>query len=141
MTLGWTLVGSADVSNRPVGWKVLQGFGGPFEFPAAEQHRFRQRHDFVRFFRTHLTGARLRLPLVDFTRYEVEVFTVGARSSAGYSLRVQRVYERRGKIVIVVNEHAPRLGSRASAALTFPFVAVRLTQRREPVAIDWPQHP
>jgi len=137
----WAVTRLTGNAERPVAWEDLAGAVGPVEFPVLEQHRFRNQHDFSRFFRHAETGRPFRIPTVDFTRYEVAMFTVGPRSSTGYTLAVRRVYERGGKIVIVVDEKTPRLGSPGRAALTFPFVLVRLPRRLEPVVVDWLQHP
>jgi PrcB C-terminal len=140
LAAGWDVVRSAGVRDRSVQWTQLRVRGGPFEFATVEEQRFLKQHDLARYFRSHLVGRTLRVPSVDFSRFVVEMFTVGPRSSAGYSLSVRRVYERAGRIVVTVDEHAPALGSIAQAKVTFPFVLVRLP-RGEPVVVDWRQHP
>jgi PrcB C-terminal len=141
LVVGWTVTHSNDSREHLVAWRELRIIGGPFEFATLEQHRFQTEHDFAHYFRTHLVGRTLGVPPIDFSRFEVEMFTVGPRSSAGYSLSTRRVYERAGKIVVSVDEQAPRLGSPARSALTFPYILVRLPRGDEPVVLDWRQHP
>ena len=137
----WASISSSHVERRPVVWKDLTRSVGRVAFSGLERHRFRKRHDFLRFIRIHQIGGLFRAPIVDFSHYEIELFAVGPRSSSGYSLSVRQVYESDGKVVVVVDEQSPRLGSRARAVLTYPFVVVRLPRGDETVLIDWPQHP
>jgi hypothetical protein len=140
LAVGWNVLHSIGVRDRSVQWTQVRVGGGPFEFATTEERRFLKQHDLARYLRSHLVGRTLRVPSFDFSRFVVEMFTVGPRSSAGYSLSVPRVYDRSGRIVVAVEEHAPVLGSSAPAKVTFPFVLVRLP-RGEPVVVDWRQHP
>ncbi len=141
VAVGWAVASSSDARRRSVPWKNITASVGPVVFAGFEQHRFRKSRDFRRFIRSHETERLSPVPFVDFSRDEVELLAVGPRSSTGYSLSVRQVYESAGQIVVVVDEHAPGLGSRTRATLAFPFVAISLPRSDEPVVVDWPQHP
>ncbi len=138
----WLLVGATSGSRaRPQAWRDITREVGPAEFGRPEQDRFVKASDFANFLRHVETGATARIPRIDFARDEAVLFAVGPRSSTGYSLVVRGVREQDGRIVVTVAEQTPRLGSRARAALTYPFVLITLPRSADPVGVEWLQRP
>jgi hypothetical protein len=67
-------------------------------------------------------GRKIRLPAIDYTRQETFVVAVGPRSSTGYALRIVRVQEKGGHILVVVRERTPSLGDPVQPRVTYPFL-------------------
>ena len=55
------------------------------------------------------------MPAVDFSRDEILLAAVGARSSTGYSVRIESVSDERSRIVVRVHEVTPSLGDHVVA--------------------------
>jgi hypothetical protein len=72
------------------------------------------------------------LPQVDFTREMVVVAGLGTRSSGGYSIRVDSVFQRAGQIEVVVQKTAPGAACVVTGALTQPVDAVRIPRSADP---------
>jgi len=126
---------------RLLGWQNLTPTVGAVEFSRPERHRFRKQRDFANFLRHVETGLRLRIPRVDFRRDEALLFAVGPRSSHGYSVRVREVRVEGGRLVVLVEEQSPQLGSPARPGLTYPFALITVPRSDLPVAFEWPQEP
>jgi len=66
------------------------------------------------------------VPRVDFQRETVVALFVGARSSGGYSVSVERVTQENGELYLDVVFGSPAPGSITTQALTSPWVLVRV---------------
>jgi hypothetical protein len=66
------------------------------------------------------------LPEIDFSREMVVVAALGARPSSGYSIIVDRAYERDDRLEIAVRTTSPGKGCMALAVVTAPVDVVRL---------------
>jgi protease stability complex PrcB-like protein len=82
-------------------------------------------------------GRHIRLPAIDFTRQQAYLVAAGPRSSTGYELRVVRVRDEGGRIVVTVRERTPRLGDPVRAGVTYPFRLLALPRSSKPVKLKW----
>ncbi len=57
----------------------------------------------------------------DYRRRVAILIALGPRSSTGYDLRVVRITERGGRILVILRERTPRLGQHVTPMLTFPY--------------------
>ena len=102
---------------------------------------FRDRASLVDVLERNNPGRPIDLPAIDFSRQEVYLVAAGPRSSTGYDLRVVRVEEKGGRIVVVVHEQTPSLGDQVQARVTYPFRLIALPRSDEPVKLKWPGRP
>ena len=82
-----------------------------------------------------MPGRAPAAPPVDFGRDEVIVVSLGPRSSTGYSLRVQRVVERRRGVYVYLREQTPDLGDPVDPRVTYPYRALALERSSKPVYV------
>jgi protease stability complex PrcB-like protein len=82
-----------------------------------------------------MPGRAPRVPPLDFDRSEVVVLSLGPRSSTGYSLRIQRVVERRRGVDVFVREVTPSLGEPVTARVTYPYRAITIPRTGKPVYV------
>jgi hypothetical protein len=82
-----------------------------------------------------MPGRAPQPPGVDFGRNEVVVISLGPRSSTGYSLRVERVVERRRGIYVYLRERTPGLGDPVDAHVTYPYRALTIARSSKPVYV------
>jgi PrcB C-terminal len=80
-------------------------------------------------------------PRVDFDRDEALLVSAGPRSSTGYTLRVARAAEERGRIVVTVREDAPTLRNPGRPQLTYPYLLLVFERTRKPVYVRWVGRP
>ncbi len=62
---------------------------------------------------------------------------VGARSSTGYSVRIESVSDQRSRIVVRVREVTPSLGDPVVARVTHPYVLATIPQSPKHVHFIW----
>lgn len=84
--------------------------------------------------------ARLQLPQppapqVDFARYRAAIVIAGQRTSGGYSISVEAVRPRDGKLTVHAFESVPASGTAQSQALTCPFEIVLVPAGTEPLEL------
>jgi hypothetical protein len=65
----------------------------------------------------------------------VVVVSLGPRSSTGYSLRVERVVERRREIDVYLRERTPSLSDPVEPRVTYPYRAITIERSRKPVYV------
>lgn len=68
------------------------------------------------------------VPSIDFTKNVVVVAAMGTRSSGGYVIDIESLYEANGDVFAVVTERSPGVRCVTTAALTAPVVAVRVAR-------------
>jgi hypothetical protein len=85
-------------------------------------------------------GRKIPLPPIDYARQETFIVAGGPRSSTGYALRVVRVEQKGGHVVVVVHERTPSLGEPVQAHVTYPFLLLALDSHK-PVQLKWPGRP
>jgi PrcB C-terminal len=127
--------------TRPVPYTDLTKAVGPLEFTHITRDVFRDRGRLVEVLERNNPGRRIDLPVIDFSRQEVYLVAAGPRSSTGYDLRVVRVEDEGGRIVVVVHESTPALGDPVTARVTYPFRLIALPRSDTPVKLKWPGRP
>jgi len=135
------LLASCGSQPRPVPYTDLTKEVGPLEFTRITRDVFRDRKRLVDVLVRNNPGRRIDLPAVDFSRQEVYLVAAGPRSSTGYDLRVVRVEDQGGRIVVVVHERTPSLGDPVTARVTYPFRLIALPRSDKPVKLKWPGRP
>jgi len=111
------------------------------EFTRITREVFRDRASLVDLLERNNPGRRIDLPPIDFARQEVYLVAAGPRSSTGYDLRVVRVEDKGGHIVVVVHEQTPSLGDPVKTRVTYPFRLISLPRSDKPVKLKWPGRP
>jgi hypothetical protein len=76
-------------------------------------------------------------PAIDFTRRQAVLIAVGPRSSTGFSLHVESVTERGGRIDVVVRERTPTAVTHVVPELTFPFRLITIPANRKHVHVRY----
>ncbi len=116
--------------SKPVAWRNLPAaLGAPLSKPVFL--RFRK----ARYLENYLGGAAL--PHVDFSRDEVLLAAVGARSSTGYSVRIESISDQRSRIVVRVREATPSLSDHVVARVTYPYTLATIPQSAKRVHFIW----
>ncbi len=110
---------------------------GQLEFTHITVKLFDNRRDLSELLERNNPGRRLELPRVDFRRHEVYLVAAGPRSSTGYHLRIVRVRDQGGRVVVVVREQTPSLGDPVEPRVTYPFRLIALPRNDEPVKVKW----
>ena len=141
LALGGAWIAYTELWNhggaKPVAWRVVpDGLGGARP-PTPTFLRFRTRR-YLESYLAKLTPRRApKLPTIDFTREEALLAAVGARSSTGYSVRIESVSEQRSRIVVRVREVTPSLGQHVTARVTYPYVLATIPQSPKRVHFIW----
>ena len=125
--------GRGDVHE--LAWRDLNGELGRVEFTRKVSAVYRSRAPFAHLLETTMPGRAPKAPPVDFDRREVVVVSLGPRSSSGYSLRVERVVERRREIDVYLRERTPALGDLVDPRVTYPYRAITIPRTSKPVYV------
>jgi hypothetical protein len=96
---------------------------------------YHSRPPFTRLLEATMPGRAPPAPPVDFDRHEVVVVSLGPRSSTGYSLRVERVVERRRGVYVYLRERTPDLGDPVDPRVTYPYRALAVASSSKPVYV------
>lgn len=73
------------------------------------------------------------LPKVDFSKEMVVAVSLGARSSGGYSVSITSIVDDGTNIVVTYKEAKPDPNGPSTAAITHPFVFVKVPLTTKPV--------
>jgi hypothetical protein len=134
---GWLVYsqwwGRGDVHE--LAWRDLNGELGRVEFTRKVSAVYRSRAPFAHLLEATMPGRAAKVPPVDFDRREVVVISLGPRSSSGYSLRVERVVERRREIDVYLRERTPALGDLVDPRVTYPYRAITIARTSKPVYV------
>ncbi len=135
LLLGGAWIAYSELWNhgggKPVAWRVVPGGLGAAKLSKPVFLRFRKRA----YLEQYLAGAPL--PRIDFTRDEALLVAIGARSSTGYSARIESVSEERSRIVVRVREVTPSLGKPVTARVTYPYLLATIRQSPKHVRFVW----
>ena len=123
--------------DRPVGWHTLPGALGATKLSQPAFLRFRERRELEAYLARVMPGRAPKLPPIDFARDEVLLAAAGARSSTGYSVRIESVSDQRSRIVVRVREVTPSLGRRVAARVTYPYLLATIPQSPKRVHFIW----
>jgi hypothetical protein len=96
---------------------------------------YHSRPPFERLLEATMPGRAPQPPQVDFERNEIIVISLGPRSSTGYSLRVERVVERRRGIYVYARERTPSLRDPVDPRVTYPYRALAIARSSKPVYV------
>jgi hypothetical protein len=116
-------------------WRDLNARLGHIEFTRKVTAVYKSPAPFARLLEATMPGRAPEPPRVDFDRREVVVVSLGPRSSTGYSLRVERVVERRREIDVYLQERTPSLGDPVEPRVTYPYRAITIERSRKPVYV------
>ena len=116
-------------------WQDLNPKLGRVEFTRKVTAVYHSRPPFQRLLEATMPGRAPLAPPVDFGGDEVVVVSLGPRSSSGYSLRVQRVVERRRGITVYLREQTPSLGDPVDPNVTYPYRAITIARSSKPVYV------
>jgi hypothetical protein len=122
---------------RPVPYADLTREVGKLEFTHITVKLFDNRHDLVEVLERNNPGRSLHLPSLDFERQRLFLVAAGPRSSTGYDLRIVRVRDEGGRIIVAVRERTPSLGDPVEARVTYPFRLIALARNDKPVKLKW----
>ena len=103
-------------TTHALAWRDLNAKLGRVEFTRKVTAVYRSRAPFAHLLEATMPGRAPQPPPVDFGRREVVVVSLGPRSSTGYSLRVERVVERRREIDVYLRERDARARRSGRAA-------------------------
>ena len=123
--------------DRPIAWRTVPGALGKADLSKPAFLRFRSRGELEAYLARALPGHAPRLPPIDFGRDEALLAAVGARSSTGYSVRIESVSDQRSRIVVRVREVTPSLGRRVAARVTYPYLLATIPQSPKRVHFIW----
>jgi PrcB C-terminal len=126
----WGLGGAHEVA-----WRDLNVRLGRVEFTRKVTAVYKSRAPFARLLEATMPGRAPEPPPVDFDHREVVVVSLGPRSSTGYSLRVERVVERRREIDVYLRERTPSLGDPVEPRVTYPYRAITIERSPKPVYV------
>jgi hypothetical protein len=96
---------------------------------------YRSRAPLAHLLEATMPGRAPQPPPIDFGRREAIVISLGPRSSSGYSLRVERVVERRREIDVYLREQTPSLGDPVDPRVTYPYRAIAIARSTKPVYV------
>jgi len=82
-----------------------------------------------------MPGRAPKLPKVNWNRDQLVVIALGPRSSTGYSLRIDRVLERRRGIYVYAHEQTPSLREPVQARVTYVYRVLAMHGRAKPVYV------
>jgi hypothetical protein len=116
-------------------WRDLNPRLGRVEFTRKVTAVYKSRAPFARLLEATMPGRAPEPPPVDYGRREVVVVSLGPRSSSGYSLRVERVVERRREIDVYLRERTPSLGDPVEPRVTYPYRAITIERSSMPVYV------
>jgi hypothetical protein len=122
-------------AEREVGWRDLTPRLGQVEFTRKVTGVYRSPESLRRLLEATMPGRAPQPPPVDWKRDQVFVIALGPRSSTGYSLRIQRVVERRREIDVYARERTPSLGEPVLARVTYPYRAIVLRRSDKRVSV------
>lgn len=137
----------AGLAGLAVGWLVyaelyVPSGGRTIAFQTATIGRLQLHRAQTEVFRTHSEYRALveRLdvavdaPHIDLGRNTAVLIALGPRSSAGSGVRIVRVEEQRGRVLVVASEDY-RPGT--PAVVSYPLVVVVFREKGKPIVVHW----
>ena len=121
--------------EHPIAYRDLTRQLGRVEFTRKVTAVYHSRAAFQRLLVATMPGRAPTAPPLDYTHDEVVVVSLGPRSSSGYSLRVQKLVERRRGIYLTLRERTPTLGEPVDPHVTYPYRALAIRSSAKPVYV------
>ena len=134
---GWLLYAQwwGQGGAHELAWRDLTPTLGRVEFTRKVTAVYHSRGPFVRLLEATMPGRAPKPPAVDWSRDEVVVIGLGPRSSTGYSLRIERIVERRRGIYVTAREQTPSLDDPVEPRVTYPYRALAIRSSAKPVYV------
>jgi PrcB C-terminal len=126
--------------TRPVAYTDLTSKVGALEFTHITVDVSHTRAELLGVLERNNPGRKIQLPPIDYSRQETFIVAAGPRSSTGYALRILKVEQKGGHVVVTVHERTPSLGEPVQARVTYPFLLLALDSDK-PVHLKWPGRP
>jgi PrcB C-terminal len=120
---------------EPVAWVDVTHRMGAIEFTRRVQGVYHSRGAFERLLEATMPGRAPKPPPHNWSRDQIVVIALGPRSSTGYSLRIQRVLERRRGIYVYAREQTPALGEPVTARVTYVYRLLSMHGSAKPVYV------
>jgi PrcB C-terminal len=121
--------------EKPVAWVDITHKMGAIEFTRRAQGVYHSRAAFERLLEATMPGRAPKPPPHNWSRDQIVVIALGPRSSTGYSLRIQRVLERRRGIYVYARENTPSLGEPVTARVTYVYRLLSMHGSAKPVYV------
>jgi len=121
--------------GHPLPWTDLTHKMGTIEFTRRVEGVYHSRGAFERLLEATMPGRVPKLPPHDWAHNQVVVIALGPRSSTGYSLRIQRVVERRRGIYVYASERTPTLGESVTPRVTYVYRLLSMPGKTKPVYV------
>ena len=121
--------------GHPLPWTDLTHKMGTIEFTRRVEGVYHSRGAFERLLEATMPGRVPKLPPHDWAHNQVVVIALGPRSSTGYSLRIQRVVERRRGIYVYARERTPSLGESVTPRVTYVYRLLSMPGKTKPVYV------
>jgi hypothetical protein len=122
-------------NSHPYAWHDLTPQLGRVEFTRKVTAVYHSRPPLERLLEATMPGRAPEPPPLDWSRDQVVVIALGPRSSSGYSLRIERVVERRRGIYVYAREQTPSLGDPVTARVTYPYRLLAMRSSAKPVYV------
>jgi len=135
--LGAYFATSGGGKRRPVAWQNVTAEVPPAVWARPTISVIRNQAKLEKLFVVATYGRHPRAPRIDFGHREALLITTGPRSSSGYALRVERVTERGGSIVVLVRERTPLLGEHVVPRLTYPLLLITLPRSSKHIDVKY----
>jgi hypothetical protein len=121
--------------ERPVAWRDVTSRFGRVEFTRRVQAVYHSRASFNRLLEATMPGRAPAPPSLNWDRDQVVVIALGPRSSTGYSLKIERVVERRRGIYVYARERTPSLGEPVAPHVTYVYRVLAMHGNAKPVYV------
>jgi len=121
--------------EKPVAWRDVTHRMGTVQFTRRVQGVYHSRAAFERLLDATMPGRAPKPPPHDWAHDQIVVIALGPRSSTGYSLRIQRIVERRRGIYVYAREVAPSLGEPVTARVTYVYRLLSMHGSAKPVYV------
>ncbi len=105
------------------------------EFTRRAMGVYHSHGSFTRLLEATMPGRAPAPPRLNWDRDQLVVIALGPRSSTGYSLRIDRVIERRRGIYVYAHEQTPALGEPVEARVTYVYRVLAMHGRAKPVYV------
>jgi hypothetical protein len=80
-----------------------------------------------------------QIPEVDFTKNDVVAVFMGAKTTGGYSINVDKVIKRKDALTVAVNETSPAANCVVTQAITQPFQVIKIPKTKQKIVYVFKQ--
>jgi hypothetical protein len=135
----WLLVHDfvGHAGKKRLAWRDLTAQVGPLRLPYEVSRVFTNRAQIASYLHWTRYKDQPRVPRVDFRKYRLFLVSSGVRTSTTARLKVLRVVEQHGRIVVSLRFHDATLAQPGQAKLNFPYALITLPAGCKPVHLKW----